>query len=91
LNGVHSSSCIRCECPYGLKNVDVELHISVSPGVHHDGEATLEESMTETSSVLAEGRQMPSFELPDEEGRRRKLLEYLDEGPVILVFYRGDW
>ena len=51
----------------------------------------LEETMTETSSVLGEGRQMPSFELPDEEGRRRKLLEYLDEGPVILVFFRGDW
>jgi peroxiredoxin len=51
----------------------------------------LEESMTETSGVLSEGRQMPSFELPDEEGRSRKLLEYLEEGPVILVFYRGDW
>jgi peroxiredoxin len=47
--------------------------------------------MAETSSVLGEGRQMPSFELPDEGGRRRKLLEYLDEGPVILVFYREDW
>jgi hypothetical protein len=59
--------------------------------VRHDDEATLEESMTETSSVLGEGRQMPSFELSDEEGRPRKLLEYLEEGPVILVFYRGDW
>jgi peroxiredoxin len=47
--------------------------------------------MIETSSVLGEGRQMLSFELPDEEGRRRKLLEYLDEGPAILVFFRGDW
>lgn len=47
--------------------------------------------MTETSGVLSEGRQMPGFELPDEEGRPRKLLEYLEERPVILVFYRGDW
>jgi len=31
-NKVHSSSCIRCECPYGLKNVDVELNISVPFG-----------------------------------------------------------
>ena len=59
--------------------------------VRHDDEATLEESMTETSGVLSEGRQMPSFELPDEEGRPRKLLEDLEEMPVILVFYRGDW
>ena len=51
----------------------------------------LEESMTETSSVLGEDGQMPRFELPDEGGRRRKLLDYLDEGPVILVFFRGDW
>lgn len=47
--------------------------------------------MTETSSGLREGRRMPGFELPDEEGRPYDLGERLEVGPVVLVFYRGDW
>jgi peroxiredoxin len=33
----------------------------------------------------------PDFELPDERGRPWRLAEKLREGPVLLVFYRGDW
>ena len=47
--------------------------------------------MTEKSSGLREGQEMPSFELPDEEGRPYDLSERLKDGPVVLVFYRGDW
>jgi peroxiredoxin len=31
------------------------------------------------------------FELLDDHGRPWHLAEKLAEGPVLLVFYRGDW
>ncbi len=49
------------------------------------------ENMTETNTSLHEGQQVPNFELPDEEGRPFNLSEQLEEGPLVLVFYRGDW
>jgi len=49
------------------------------------------ENMIETNTGLHEGQQMPNFELPDEEGSPFNLLERLAEGPLVLVFYRGDW
>jgi peroxiredoxin len=47
--------------------------------------------MTETDTGLREGQQMPAFELPDQEGQPFNLFERLEEGPLILIFYRGDW
>jgi peroxiredoxin len=47
--------------------------------------------MTETNAGLNKGQQMPNFELSDEEGSPFNLLEQLKEGPLVLVFYRGDW
>jgi peroxiredoxin len=31
------------------------------------------------------------FELPDQEGRPWRLADALARGPVLLVFFRGDW
>jgi peroxiredoxin len=31
------------------------------------------------------------FELPDHEARAWRLADHLAHGPVVLVFYRGDW
>ncbi len=31
------------------------------------------------------------FELPDQSGSPWRLAEALARGPVLLVFYRGDW
>ncbi|TMC15270.1 MAG: redoxin domain-containing protein [Chloroflexi bacterium] len=31
------------------------------------------------------------FELPSSEGESWRLAEHLARGPVVLVFYRGDW
>ncbi len=31
------------------------------------------------------------FELPDHDGKVWRLADYLARGPVVLVFYRGDW
>ncbi len=31
------------------------------------------------------------FELVDHEGKAWRLADHLARGPVLLVFYRGDW
>lgn len=33
----------------------------------------------------------PDFTLPDEHGRPIRLRDLLGEGPILLLFYRGDW
>lgn len=47
--------------------------------------------MTETNAGPREGERMPNFELPDGKGRPFDLYGRLKEGPLVLVFYRGDW
>jgi peroxiredoxin len=39
----------------------------------------------------ATGDVAPDFELPDSAGKTRRLSELLSQGPLVLVFYRGDW
>jgi peroxiredoxin len=46
--------------------------------------------LTETSIRIEVGQEMPAFALPDEKGLPFSLLVQLEEGPVILVLYRGD-
>ena len=31
------------------------------------------------------------FELPDQDGKAWRLADHLARGPLLLVFYRGDW
>ncbi len=31
------------------------------------------------------------FDLPDHEGKAWHFADHLARGPVVLVFYRGDW
>ena len=31
------------------------------------------------------------FQLPDQDGKSWRLFEHLSRGPILLVFYRGDW
>ena len=40
---------------------------------------------------LAPGEQAPQFSLPDAMQRPVSLKERLSRGPVVLVFYRGEW
>lgn len=35
--------------------------------------------------------QAPQFSLPDEHGSSWSLAGALARGPILLVFYRGDW
>jgi peroxiredoxin len=47
--------------------------------------------VTKTGTALGIGQEMPAFELPDEKGRPFNLPEQLEEEPLVVVFYRGDW
>jgi peroxiredoxin len=40
---------------------------------------------------IAVGERFPAFVLPDEHGKPFDLRSELAEGPLMLVFYRGDW
>src|SRR3954447_4471509 len=44
-----------------------------------------------TAPGLSVGDEAPDFELPDATGRRVRLSELLQDGPVVLSFYRGEW
>jgi len=55
------------------------------------GSAVDEVARSGTASGLAVGDRAPSFELPDARGREVSLAERLTSGPVVLVFYRGEW
>jgi hypothetical protein len=40
---------------------------------------------------LGVGRKVSYFELPDQQDYPWSLSGQLEAGPVVLVFYRGDW
>jgi hypothetical protein len=37
------------------------------------------------------GATLPDFQLPDENGSVWSLKKALHNGPLVLIFYRGDW
>jgi hypothetical protein len=39
----------------------------------------------------AAGEVAPEFELPDSTGAPRRLSKLVSQGPLVLLFYRGDW
>ena len=41
--------------------------------------------------ALKEGAQAPAFILPDARGNAVTLSHLLAQGPVVIVFYRGQW
>lgn len=44
-----------------------------------------------THPVKKGAESVPFFELPDEQGAAFNLADALSEGPVVALFYRGDW
>lgn len=42
-------------------------------------------------SGIGAGDMAPDFTLPDADGRQMALTTLLEDGPVVLVFYRGGW
>jgi hypothetical protein len=51
------------------------------------GSRAKERRMTDVSV----GQKAPYFELPDQQDHPWSLSGQLEVGPVVLVFYRGDW
>lgn len=53
----------------------------------------IEHLITSGVSALAlkEGEQAPNFTLPDALGQPVTLSQLLTQGPVIIIFYRGQW
>jgi peroxiredoxin len=43
------------------------------------------------SQVIKDGDLAPDFSLPDTEGNELSLKKLLENGPVILTFFRGNW
>ncbi|MEM1254723.1 MAG: peroxiredoxin-like family protein [Cyanobacteria bacterium P01_H01_bin.21] len=41
--------------------------------------------------ALTVGDMAPDFELPDATGKQVRLSELLNQGPVVINFYRGEW
>lgn len=41
--------------------------------------------------AVGEGDTAPDFALPDQDGETVRLGDLVDQGPVILSFYRGRW
>ncbi|WP_343563022.1 peroxiredoxin-like family protein [Kiloniella sp. b19] len=50
----------------------------------------LKESGIEDAAPKA-GEKLLSFELPNQNGDRRKLEDLLQNGPLVITFYRGGW
>jgi ATP-dependent protease HslVU (ClpYQ) peptidase subunit len=46
---------------------------------------------SKTIEGLAVGTTAPDFSLPDATGKKVSLSETLQQGPVVLTFYRGSW
>ena len=49
------------------------------------------ENHAAASQALRPGDIAPDFILPDVDGRSVRLYSELEQGPVVLVFYRGGW
>lgn len=56
-------------------------------------EQAMAELMASSAGAQAVGTddRAPDFELPRADGARRRLGDYLAQGPVVLSFYRGGW
>lgn len=60
-------------------------------------QATMAEATQELAAsglaeqALAVGATAPDFELPDATGKKVRLSELLNQGPVVVNFYRGEW
>jgi len=44
-----------------------------------------------SGKAIGVGEQAPNFSLPNVTGNNINLTEKLKDGPVVIIFYRGDW
>jgi peroxiredoxin len=43
------------------------------------------------ANIPVAGELAREFELPDSTGVRRRLSELISDGPLVALFYRGNW
>ncbi|WP_405415501.1 peroxiredoxin-like family protein [Maribacter sp. Asnod1-A12] len=48
-------------------------------------------SFQQGSEALKIDQKAPEFTLPNAKGKATSLQSFLDKGPVVVTFYRGDW
>lgn len=66
-------------------------------GLPDDAKKIVEQNFTEIMSAdygdnaLKEGATVTDFSLPNVKGEATKLSQLLDQGPVVINFYRGGW
>jgi hypothetical protein len=66
-------------------------HLAIQPsvkGIHSPAKDGINDQRAAVSLNMAKPI---DFELPDHEGKAWRLSAHLAGGPVVLVFYRGDW
>jgi peroxiredoxin len=84
MTDTESSGSLRTQLDAISAHVPDEIATRISAGV-----ARLEASGA--APGLAVGDHAPDFTLPDALGHPVALADLLDRGPVVLVFYRGEW
>lgn len=58
--------------------------------VMHAAVATLKDSGAMVSTI-SKGAQLPGFSLPDGTGHPVSSHDLLEQGPLVVTFYRGHW
>lgn len=71
-----------------LEQVDAQVPAPIGDRI---SAAIAEVDASGTAPGLTVGDRAPEFSLPDAQGRTVSLSERLSGGPVVLVFYRGEW
>jgi len=80
-----------------IKNLQEELN---RLGENNETPEAIQQKIAEANQKLEEsgevdgldvGDQAPDFKLKNHLGKEVSLVEKLEEGPVVLVFYRGGW
>jgi len=62
-----------------------ELIETVGSEIHKMAESGM------AAKVLKAGAKAPDFTLPNPQGQKINLSDLLEQGPVVLTFYRGSW
>lgn len=84
-----SSTTFQQELAATARHVAAALPPTASQTI--DGGIAQLEAAGLTQGVLAVGQPAPGFTLPDAAGLPQTLAALLAQGPVVLVFYRGNW
>ncbi len=83
---------MTAHAPEALQAQLNQISAQVPAPIGHRIGAAIEEIRTSRSAPgLSAGEKAPDFTLPDQLGRAVSLNERLASGPVVLVFYRGEW